>query len=71
MASLFTTATLHASDFFNRMKPTKLTKTTTIRLQKILENALRMRLFQFSLKDKEKYWLNSLETNSITSWVQM
>jgi hypothetical protein len=30
-----------------------------------------MHLFPFSLKDKAKYWLNSLETNSITSWAQM
>jgi len=43
----------------------------TMRLQNISEDALRMRLFPFSLKDKEKYWLNSLETNSITSWAQM
>jgi hypothetical protein len=35
----------------------------TITLQNFLEDALRMRLFPFSLKDKAKYWLNSLETN--------
>jgi hypothetical protein len=40
---------------------------STIRLQNFLDDALRMRLFPFSLKDKAKYWLNSLETNSITS----
>jgi hypothetical protein len=44
---------------------------STIRLQNFSEDALRMRLFPFSLKDKAKYWLNSLETNSITSWAQM
>jgi hypothetical protein len=44
---------------------------STIRLQNFTEDALRMRLFPFSLKDKAKYWLNSLETNSITSWAQM
>jgi hypothetical protein len=44
---------------------------STIRLQNFSEDALRMRLFPFSLKDKPKYWLNSLETNSITSWAQM
>jgi hypothetical protein len=44
---------------------------STIRWQNFLEDALRMRLFPFSLKDKAKYWLNSLETNSITSWAQM
>jgi len=42
----------------------------TIRLQNFSEDALRMRLFPFSLKDKAKYWLNSLATNSITSWAQ-
>jgi hypothetical protein len=30
-----------------------------------------MHLFPFSLKDKAKYWLNSLEPNFITSWTQM
>jgi hypothetical protein len=40
---------------------------STIRLQNFLEDTLRMRLFPFSLKDKAKYWLNSLETNFITS----
>jgi hypothetical protein len=42
-----------------------------MRLQNISKDALRMRMFPFSLKDKAKYWLNSLETNSITSWAQM
>jgi hypothetical protein len=42
-----------------------------MRLQNISEDALRMRLFPFFLKDKAKHWLNSLETNSITSWAQM
>jgi len=41
---------------------------STIRLHNFSEDALRMRLFPFSLKDKAKFWLNSLETNSITSW---
>jgi hypothetical protein len=44
---------------------------STIRLQNFLEDALRMRLFPFSLKEKAKYLLTSLETNSITSWAQM
>jgi hypothetical protein len=42
-----------------------------IRLQNFSEDALRMHLFPFFLKDKAKYWLDSLETNSITSWAQM
>jgi hypothetical protein len=41
---------------------------STIRLRNFSEDALRMRLFPFSLKDKAKYLLNSLETNSIISW---
>jgi len=40
-------------------------------LQNFTEDALRMRLFPFSLKEKAKYWLTSLETNSITFWAQM
>jgi hypothetical protein len=44
---------------------------STMRLQKFSEDALRMRLFSFSLKDKAKYWLNSLDTNSIISWIHM
>jgi len=44
---------------------------SSIRLQNISKNSLRMCPFPFSLKDKAKYWLNSLETNSITSWAQM
>jgi hypothetical protein len=44
---------------------------STIRLQNFTEDALRMCLFSFSLKEKAKYWLTSLETNSITSWAQM
>jgi hypothetical protein len=44
---------------------------STIRLQNFSDDALRMRLFLFFLKDKAKYWLNSLESNSITYWAQM
>jgi hypothetical protein len=44
---------------------------STMRLQNFSEDALRMHLFPFSLKDKAKYWLNSLETNSIISRAQM
>jgi IS1 family transposase len=34
---------------------------STIRLQNFSEDALRLRLFSFSLKEKAKYWLTSLE----------
>jgi hypothetical protein len=43
----------------------------TLRLQNFNEDALRMRLFPFSFKDKAKHWLNSLAHNSITFWAQM
>jgi hypothetical protein len=43
----------------------------TIKLQGFSKDALRMRLFLFSLKDKAKHWLKSLEPNSVTSWTQM
>lgn len=44
---------------------------STIMLQGFSKDALRMRLFPFSLKDKAKHWLKSLEPNSVTSWTQM
>ena len=31
-------------------------------------DAIRLRLFPFSLRDKAKLWLSSLAPNSITSW---
>jgi hypothetical protein len=34
---------------------------STIRLQNFTEDALRMRLFPFSLKEKAKYWLMKIE----------
>ena len=30
--------------------------------------ALRIKLFPFSLRDKARSWLNTLLTNSVTSW---
>jgi hypothetical protein len=44
---------------------------STIKLQGFSKDALRMRLFPFSLKHKAKHWLKSLEPNSVTSWTQM
>ena len=35
------------------------------------EDAIRLRLFPFSLKDKAKSWLNSLPAGSITTWEQL
>jgi hypothetical protein len=44
---------------------------STIKMQGFTEDALRMRLFPFSLKEKVKYWFNSLKANSVTSWSQL
>ena len=44
---------------------------STLKIQHVTEDALRMRLFPFSLKEKAKHWLNSLEPNTITSWAQL
>ena len=40
----------------------------TFRFQNFSEESIKLRLFPFSLKDKAKAWLNSLEVGSITSW---
>ncbi|KAL5547351.1 hypothetical protein UlMin_007038 [Ulmus minor] len=34
----------------------------------VADDAFRLRLFPYSLKDRAKVWLNSLEPNSVTSW---
>jgi hypothetical protein len=44
---------------------------STIKLHGFSEDALRMRLFPFSLMDKAKHWIKSLEANIVTSWTQM
>ncbi len=44
---------------------------TTVKIQNFTDDALKLRLFPFSLKDRAKQWLNSLEANSIRSWDQM
>ena len=36
-----------------------------------MEDALKLRLFPFSVKDKGKQWLNFLPVNSITIWAQL
>ncbi|XP_024025398.1 uncharacterized protein LOC112092750 [Morus notabilis] len=40
----------------------------TVKYNGVNDEALRLRLFPFSLRDKAKSWLNSLPPNSITSW---
>ncbi|KAH9698609.1 hypothetical protein KPL71_024069 [Citrus sinensis] len=40
----------------------------TFKLNGVSHNAIRLRLFPFSLRDKTKKWLNSLSTGTITTW---
>ena len=44
---------------------------STFRFQNFSDESIRLRLFPFSLKDKAKAWLNSLEVGSITTWDQL
>ena len=44
---------------------------STIQLTGFTEDALKMRLFIFTLKDRAKHWFQSLEPNSISSWDQL
>ena len=41
---------------------------STVKIQNFSDNALRLKLFPFFLKDKAKYWLNSLDTVTISTW---
>ena len=40
----------------------------TFRMNGVSPDAIKLRLFLFSLRDKAKLWLSSLAPNSITSW---
>ena len=40
----------------------------TVKYNGVSDDAIRLRLFPFSLKEKAKYWLISEPSNSITSW---
>ena len=40
----------------------------TVKYNKVSDDAIRLRLFPFSLKDKAKHWLISEPLDSITSW---
>ncbi|KAL6553671.1 hypothetical protein OROGR_007513 [Orobanche gracilis] len=44
---------------------------STFRFQNFSEESVKLRLFPFSLKDKAKFWLNSLQAKTITSWDQL
>lgn len=43
----------------------------TFKMQGMSEDAARLKLFPFSLKDAAKEWLGSLPTNSISTWAEM
>ncbi|XP_073307104.1 uncharacterized protein [Primulina huaijiensis] len=40
----------------------------TLKFNGVSDDAVRLRLFPFSLRDKAKHWLNSLPVGSITTW---
>jgi hypothetical protein len=44
---------------------------SALEIQGFTQDALRLRLFPFTLKDKAENWFDSLTPNSITSWDQM
>ena len=43
----------------------------TIKINGVSEDAIRLRLFPFSLKDKAKVWLNSKAPNFFTTWIAL
>lgn len=44
---------------------------STVKYMDMPEEVLRLKLFPFTLKDKEKYWFNNLRPFLITSWAEM
>ena len=44
---------------------------STVKIQHFSDDALRLKLFPFSLKDRAKYWLNSIDTITISTWDQL
>ena len=40
----------------------------TMKMNGVLEDAIRLRLFPFSLKDRARGWLQSVQSGSITTW---
>ena len=44
---------------------------STVKIQHFSDDALRLKLFPFSLKDRAKYWLNSIDTVTISTWDQL
>ena len=44
---------------------------STVKIQHFSDDVLRLKLFPFSLKDRAKYWLNSIDTVTISTWDQL
>ena len=42
-----------------------------VKMNGVTEDTIRLRLFPFSLRDKARGWLQSLQPGSITSWQDM
>ena len=43
----------------------------TFKVHGISEDAIKLRLFPFSLRDKARLWLYSLDTGNITTWGEL
>ncbi|XP_062085597.1 uncharacterized protein LOC133791695 [Humulus lupulus] len=43
----------------------------SFKLQGVTEEALRLKLFPFSLRDRDKAWLNTLPSNPVTTWHEL
>ena len=44
---------------------------STVKIQHFFDDALRLKIFPFFLKDRAKYWLNSIDTITISTWDQL
>ena len=43
----------------------------TVKMNGVTEDVLKMRLFLFSLRDRARGWLQSLQSGSIDSWEEL
>ena len=43
----------------------------TVKMNGVTEDVIRMQLFPFSLKDKARGWLQSLQPDSINTWEEL
>ena len=44
---------------------------STVKIQHFSDDGLRLKLFPFFLKDRAKYWLNLIDTVTISTWNQL